>query len=152
MGWLKFQRVKLRNWLSFGCDSTFRYTFALAKGQELSPKVALVLYFSLLECLSNVVKHAAHGARAVHCVLQGEGDGVTLQVQDDGPGIEGWSNEAQAFVLADARRGLGLKSLRARVAGAGGRLSIHTEVGAHTRVRIDFPLHDNDAFARGLRI
>lgn len=130
----------------------FRYTFALAKGQELSPKVALVLYFSLLECLSNVVKHAAHGARAVHCVLQGEGDGVTLQVQDDGPGIEGWSNEAQAFVLADARRGLGLKSLRARVAGAGGRLSIHTEVGAHTRVRIDFPLHDNDAFARGLRI
>jgi hypothetical protein len=20
--WLKFQRVKLRNWLSFGCDST----------------------------------------------------------------------------------------------------------------------------------
>ena len=22
MGWLKFQRVKLRNWLSFGCDST----------------------------------------------------------------------------------------------------------------------------------
>lgn len=125
----------------------FRYAFHLAQRHEVSPKVALVLYFSLLECLSNVVKHACQGARVVQCVLRSEGGRIFLHVEDDGPGIEGWSNEAQAFALADARRGLGLKSLRARVAGAGGRITIHSEVGLHTRIRIDFSLKGGHPFA-----
>jgi len=123
----------------------FKYDIQLPQRPEVPPKVALVLYFSLLECLSNVVKHACHGAKVVQCVLQGEGGGVCLRVEDDGPGIEGWSNEAQAFALADGRRGLGLKGMRGRVKGAGGQISIHSEAGVHTRIRIEFPLEARDA-------
>ena len=130
----------------------FQFAFRLAPSRELSPKVALVLYFSLLECLSNVAKHACHGARTVQCVLHGEGESVSLQIEDDGPGIEGWSNEAQAFAQADARRGLGLKSLRARVAGAGGQVSIHSEAGLYTRIRIDFSLRDSDPYGQETRV
>lgn len=56
-----------------------------------------------------------------------------------------WSNEAQAFALADGRRGLGLKGMRGRVKGAGGQISIHSEAGVHTRIRIEFPLEARDA-------
>lgn len=121
----------------------FRYSIDATSCAELTPRIALVLYFALLECLSNVVKHASSEAKVVSCVL-GCSDGVvTLNVADDGPGFRGWRNDLQRFVSFDAKRSLGLRSLIARVQGAGGRVLIESEVSTFTRIQIQFALKCN---------
>ncbi len=52
MGWLKFQRVKLRNWLSFGCDSTDYATTAKSdpfEGTEISRKSVAAAVVAIVE-------------------------------------------------------------------------------------------------------
>ena len=44
MGWLKFQRVKLRNWLSFGCDSTGMLLSVQTAGEKIkSPQTGATI-------------------------------------------------------------------------------------------------------------
>ena len=59
MGWLKFQRVKLRNWLSFGCDSTAPAVF---------PDVRYALT-QIDELRAMVLQHFTHAAQVGAKVL-----------------------------------------------------------------------------------
>ena len=58
MGWLKFQRVKLRNWLSFGCDSTGRDPIA-----ERQAKAASLRVPTFGECATKYIENQRDGWR-----------------------------------------------------------------------------------------
>jgi len=95
----------------------------LEEAARLPAPLETALYRVGQEALANVVEHA--GAQRVELGLEVRSGYVALTVFDDGRG----------FDLAQARgRGLGLPSMRERVAQFGGRLNVVTEPGAGTRV------------------
>jgi signal transduction histidine kinase len=97
----------------------------------MSDVTAGTLYRVAQESLRNVERHA--GARAARVELRPAGDDVLLEVTDDGRG----------FDLADAERrrpGMGLFSMRERVALVGGTLEIDAAPGRGTRVVARAPL------------
>ena len=74
----------------------------------------------------NVLKHA--DARHVQVSVRA-GDLLTLEVQDDGVGLDSTSTH-----------GIGLGSMRERAAEVGGRCTICVPDGGGTRVSVCFPL------------
>lgn len=97
----------------------------------LSPNAELVLYRIVQEALSNVVRHAQ--ARTVCVRLERRHGAVLARVTDDGIGFE---------VDAELYRhggGLGLFGMQERAAYVGGSVSIESEPGAGTTVRVEIP-------------
>ncbi len=92
------------------------------------------LYRVAQEAIDNVASHAE--AKTIRITLKGDGQDLTLVVEDDGKGFEA------AEVLADpnAARGLGILSMRERIAHLGGTFSIESTPGQGTRVRAEVPL------------
>ncbi len=81
------------------------------------------------EALNNALKHAA--ARSVVVRLRGDDECVTLEVIDDGRG--------SALLSTEVQGGLGLTSMRERVAQLGGTLAIDSTPGQGTRVAVEVP-------------
>jgi signal transduction histidine kinase len=95
----------------------------LDEAPRLPPPLETALYRVAQEALANVVEHS--GAQRVSVGLAISPGYAVLTVFDDGRG----------FDLAQARgRGLGLPSMRERVAQFGGQFNVVTEPGAGTRV------------------
>jgi signal transduction histidine kinase len=103
--------------------------------RAVPPTAAAVLYRVAQAAVHNVVKHA----RARHVdvrltVTPGESDGTAiLEVCDDGIG----------FDVADAERrrpGMGLFTMRERIALAGGRFDVKSSPGKGTRIIASVPL------------
>jgi signal transduction histidine kinase len=84
-----------------------------------------VLYRVAQEALNNITKHAA--AQHAEVTLVRGPQGVELSVSDDGLGFEPASIAAGHF---------GLRIMRERVEAIGGLLSIHSEPGGGTHVRV----------------
>ena len=82
------------------------------------------------EALQNALRHAA--AERVAVRLARTEHGLLLEVEDDGIGFD-----PKAPGLRAQR--LGLTSMEERAGRVGGRLSIHSSVGAGTTVRLDIP-------------
>ena len=101
---------------------------------ELGPLPAAVevaAYRVALEALTNVARHA----RASSCAVRVRTDeGLELEVEDDGVGI-----------AERAGTGLGMRSMRERVAELGGRFSVTAGPQAGTLVRAWFPVPDGAA-------
>jgi signal transduction histidine kinase len=93
------------------------------------PEIEACVYFVCLEALSNAYKHAA-GATAISVSLR-EQDGLTLQVSDDGAGFE----------PRTVRSGLGMASMRERLATVGGSISFTSGPGAGTTLGASIPMH-----------
>jgi signal transduction histidine kinase len=79
------------------------------------------------EALANVRKHAS--ARRAWVRLSYDPDEVRLEIGDDGSG----------FDPARSNGGYGLRGMRARVAQAGGSLTVRSAPGAGTSVRVEVP-------------
>ncbi|MER7078692.1 MacS family sensor histidine kinase, partial [Saccharopolyspora kobensis] len=93
------------------------------------------LFAVVRESLANVEKHAGPDAQA-WVLLEELPDEVVLSVRDDGPGIpEGRLDEA----AAEGRLGVA-KSIRGRVDGLGGTITLDTEPGEGTEWEIRVPL------------
>jgi signal transduction histidine kinase len=88
---------------------------------SVTEAAATTAYFVVAECLANALKHA--GASRVGVTVSRAGDGLAVQVADDGRG--------------GASEGFGLTALRDRVTALGGRLDIVSPVGAGTTVRAE---------------
>ncbi len=99
------------------------------------------IYRALQETLSNVVKHS--GAQRASCRLEYLESTVALTVEDDGGGFEPLTVMESAW--KEGR--LGLIGLRERVRSLDGRLSIVSEPGRGTRIRIELPGHESEAGA-----
>jgi len=91
----------------------------------------LVLYRVVQEAISNVVRHAQASSVALR-VFEEEGR-LVAEVMDDGKG----------FVFEDVEsgtRGLGLLGMRERAGSVGGRVSVSSELGEGTRLRLELPV------------
>ena len=94
--------------------------------RRFPPSIEHAAYYVVAEALTNAARHAdASEVRIDGVVVDGR---LALTISDDGRGG------------ADPGRGTGLRGLADRVAAAGGRLEIESEIGEGTRVRATFPL------------
>lgn len=96
----------------------------------------LVLYRVVQEALSNVVRHA-QASRVTLRVFEEEGR-LVGEVTDDGRG----------FVFEDVEsgtRGLGLLGMRERAGSVDGRVSVSSELGEGTRIRLELPVNVPEA-------
>ena len=97
----------------------------------LSPEKAAVLYAVAREAASNAVRHGQ--ASTVTLRLTGERERVTMEVFDDGRGFDVEATERR-------RAGLGLFSMRERVALADGSFKVASARGAGTCVAASVPV------------
>lgn len=91
----------------------------------LSAATEVAAYRIAIEAITNVVRHAR--ARTCHVRLRG-GDGLIVEVEDDGVGIQG-----------DITAGIGLSSMRERSLGVGGRILIDVGPTGGSRVIASLP-------------
>jgi signal transduction histidine kinase len=104
-------------------------TTVLAAGVRRYPReIESAAYFCCLEALQNAAKHA-RGATAVVVDLSDNGE-LRFEVRDDGEG----------FDPPAVTTGVGLTSMRDRVAAVGGDVTIHSRPGHGTRVSARIPL------------
>lgn len=94
--------------------------------RRFAPSLEAAAYFVVAEALTNVVKHA--GAEEVHVRIDERGDGLCIEVKDDGRGG------------ARAEGGSGLRGLADRAAAFDGTLEIVSEPGQGTRLRVAIPV------------
>jgi two-component system NarL family sensor kinase len=94
--------------------------------------VVTVLFRIAQEALTNCVKHA-HAERVELALIFGGDGGVSLDITDDGAGFD------VAAVQRDPRRGLGLRSMRERLAAVGGQLEIESSPGHGAQLRAIIP-------------
>jgi signal transduction histidine kinase len=92
------------------------------------PALEVEIYYIVVEALNNVVKHAA--ARSVCVRLATDAAAVRILIADDGAGYD----------EQRAGRGLGLRSMRERVAKLNGRLTITGGPGVGTVVEAEIPI------------
>jgi len=105
---------------------------------RLDPEIALAIYRSAQEALTNVVKHAR--ARHVGVHLRVSPSLVTLRVQDDGCGF----NPPQD---GDRTLGLGLASMRERMEHLHGRMEIRSAPGKGSQLTVACPVEVRNARA-----
>jgi signal transduction histidine kinase len=94
-------------------------------GGALPEQVEAAAYFVAAEALTNVAKYARAERATVR--VRREGRVVTVAIEDDGVGG------------ADMAAGTGLRGLRDRLAGVGGRLMVRTAPGEGTSVVAELP-------------
>jgi two-component system, NarL family, sensor kinase len=101
-------------------------------GLDLPPDIEALLFRASREGIRNVVTHA--GAQHVRVVVT-SGDGrATLEVRDDGVGIDGDPGTIQM------NGHLGLRLLGELVADAGGNLEVTPAAGGGTVLRVEVPV------------
>lgn len=84
------------------------------------------LYRVIQEGIQNVHKHAQ--ATEVNVSFKQTDKGIELELSDNGKGME----------TSNTKKGIGLKNMAARVLKINGKLSLHSEVGKGTTVRVQF--------------
>ena len=95
----------------------------------LSPEAGLAVYRTLQEALTNISRHS-HASR-IRVLLGADGDGVVLDVEDDGEGCD------EAALQASTGGVLGMRE-RARM--ADGRLDLHAARGKGLRIALWVPV------------
>jgi signal transduction histidine kinase len=95
----------------------------------LDAEVQTAVFRILQEALTNVRRHAH--ADSVHVLLEQDRDGLSLEVADDGVGVD----EA----VAGAPSSLGLMGMRERAVLAGGQFTIHRSAAGGTTVTVRIP-------------
>lgn len=98
----------------------------------LTPAEEACLYRVAKEAVSNAVRHAH--ADLITVRLRFEPQVVRLQVADDGVGFD------TTQVLDQLSERIGLRSIRERIRGEGGTLSIDSAPGAGTTLSVELPL------------
>ena len=97
---------------------------------DLPPLVVAALRAVLREALQNVERHAAAGS--VHVTLAATAETLTLQIADDGGGVE-------PAVLAKPGRH-GITGMRERMSALGGTLAVEPRPGGGTSVTATVPM------------
>ena len=98
----------------------------------LPEEVKTALFRVTQEALANVAKHAH--AQQVLLELTFAGDGLALDISDDGQGFE------LDRVQLDPKRGIGLRNMRERLESIGGAFEVRAVIGAGTRLLAKVPL------------
>lgn len=94
--------------------------------EDPPPEVEKELYYIALEAINNAIKHAYPSKISV--MFESDNKTLFLQISDDGTGFDvdkGWNTG-----------GMGLKSIQTRAQKIGCQLSVHSELGEGSQVRI----------------
>ncbi|BAU93322.1 histidine kinase [Methylorubrum populi] len=109
----------------------------------LTPEIEVTIFRLVQEALTNIVKHAP-GSGHVSVTLQYNRDGVTLAIEDDGPGLgpdpESESVDGPVSEKCRAGSGFGLAGMRERLMLLGGKLLIESPPGGGTTILARLPL------------
>jgi signal transduction histidine kinase len=97
-------------------------------------KIAVMLFKSVSELLTNAVKHAS--ASAVMVRLHGDDRVVRIEVEDDGCGFD--AQKAGMHAADDGK--YGLFSVQERVRMLGGEFAIDSSQGRGTRIQLQVPI------------
>jgi signal transduction histidine kinase len=116
-----------------GAELVLRLPEALAAG--VSPTVEQGVYRIAQEALENVARHAEAGIITLR--LREGHEALTLDIEDDGRGLEGEATPASA---AGGEARMGLRGMRERANVIGGRLQVESGVGQGTRVSLTVPI------------
>lgn len=103
------------------------------------------LFRIMQECLTNVHNHS--GSRRAWIRLSCSNGRVSMEVQDEGRGIPGWTDR---FLSSDARIGVGIAGMRERVQQFHGDLKVESAPGCGTMVRVLIPVPGSRAKKRSL--
>ncbi|HEX6096972.1 MAG TPA: CheR family methyltransferase [Thermoanaerobaculia bacterium] len=104
------------------------------EGERFSDEIETTIYRVVQEALTNVWKHAS--ASTVSVILEREGDGLRMIVEDDGQGFDGG-----AALFGTAARGrFGLLGMRERLALVQGSLDIESRPESGTTIYARVPL------------
>jgi signal transduction histidine kinase len=101
--------------------------FAATGDCWLEPEIEEELYRIAQEALNNALKHSL--ASRVRVLLEGNGRMVTLEIADDGKGFDPQQ--------AHERGGFGLRGMEERAARLGGQITVQSQPGAGTRIRVE---------------
>jgi two-component system sensor histidine kinase UhpB len=99
--------------------------------ERLPPEVELVAFRVVQEALSNVARHSR--ASRAEVLLMGEHGSLVVSIADDGQGFE------LPSALDNRERSLGLFGMHERAGLVGGDLSLDSQPGRGTRVRLEIP-------------
>ncbi len=102
--------------------------------KRLEAETEVVLYRIFQECLTNIAKHS--GATRVDVTLTHSHPQIILLVVDNGIGYEQAESGLPAW---KGSQGIGLLSIRERVASLGGVIEMTSAPGRGTRMRIEIP-------------
>ncbi len=110
----------------FRANTLLPVQMAAEPGLTAEPDKARALYTVVHEALANIRQHA--GASAVEVRLQRTGEGLYLQVQDNGRGLP-----------SDVTPGTGMDRMQRRAEAVGGVLRVEPAVGQGTVVSLKLP-------------
>jgi signal transduction histidine kinase len=116
---------------TYGVEVRFH---AAAQLPELGPQREAAVYRVAQEALHNALRHS--GAATICVSLTATRRRVVLEVEDQG---RGFAAQAPPVAPAPSSGGLGLASMRERAATAGGTLTVRSEPGRGTLVRLELP-------------
>lgn len=114
---------------------------AMGFKRRLNADLELVLYRIVQESLTNVTKHAE--ANQVNITLTYSHPKVILLIEDDGKGFD--SEAEQPAGKENGPKGIGLLSMKERVATMGGVLQLQSALGRGTRLRVEIPIMPRQA-------
>ena len=109
-----------------GVDTRFSCT---ETPQRLDAQLELALFRIVQESVNNALKHAQ--ASLIEASLGIDPTRIHLQIKDNGSGFD--------VPAAQAKSGLGLKSLESRTAMIGGKLQINSTPGKGTQITLTLP-------------
>lgn len=99
---------------------------------ELPPSTEIQLVRIVQEALSNIRKHA--GAANASIRISADGDGLTVEVSDDGRGFDPRRSEPTGWPR------FGLRTMRERAQAIGGRFELSSQLAQGTRVVVRVPV------------
>lgn len=104
--------------------------FGLA--ERFDPRVEKILYRVCQEAFNNIVKHADASTADVQLIRHE--DSLVLTIEDNGKGF---------YMEESGQNGIGITSIRERVATLNGTTHIHSEPGNGTEIIIEIPCRKN---------
>lgn len=122
----------IQDFLSHRSDLGIEFQAAGFK-RRLKGSIEIVLYRIFQECLTNIAKHAK--ARKVNIILTHSHPTVILIVKDDGVGFD----SGEGGLPPGSPRGIGLLSMRERVASLEGTIDIASSPGRGLTIRVEVP-------------
>jgi PAS domain S-box-containing protein len=105
--------------------------------REVPELLKIVIYRVIQEALNNAAMHSK--ADTIYIRLKKSGNYFEAEVEDNGCGFD----FKEVSNCSDRSSGFGLKSMRERVEIIGGSFSVHSLMGAGTRVRIAVPVDED---------
>ncbi len=111
----------------------------VGNGRKLPSPTETMLFRIVQEALANVVMHAE--ASEVRVRLEVKGSMTILQVEDNGKGFD----VEAALAGTRERQSLGLRAMAERAALLGGTLTIRSQPGQGTSLRVEVPFRGEDS-------